>query len=136
MNVNSYTIADITIVSGPQNTTVCLNDTAEMNCGYNGTDPKTKAPTWRIISRSDNGSVISNCTIGEQDVLNNNTPSDLQWVPDLNSGNKSSPNSKLLVGPVNKTHNQSSYQCSIEILADSINSSVGTITVVGVTTWC
>ena len=32
----------------------------------------------------------------------------LQWLPDLTGGVNYSPNSKLLVGPVNMTHNQSS----------------------------
>ena len=35
----------------------------------------------------------------------------LQWVPDLTSGDNNATNSKLVVGPVNMTHNQSSYQC-------------------------
>ena len=54
----------------------------------------------------------------------------LQWWPDLTSGPINSPNSKLLVGPVNKTHNQSSYQCIFPALS-LIISSVGTMTVVG-----
>ena len=56
----------------------------------------------------------------------------LQWSPDLTSGDNNSPNSKLLVGPVNKTHDQSSYQCSIFVAPHGdVISSVGTITVVG-----
>ena len=51
----------------------------------------------------------------------------------VTSGEDSSPNNKLLVGPVNKTHNQSTYQCSIEIPPNSFISSVGTITIVGKT---
>jgi len=55
------------------------------------------------------------------------------WLPDINSGKNNAPNSKLLFGPVNKTHNQLSFQCIFisalnEILAIS---SIGTITVVG-----
>ena len=40
-------------------------------------------------------------------------------------------NSKLLVGPVNKTYNQSTHQYSIEIPTNSFISTVGAITVVG-----
>ena len=60
----------------------------------------------------------------------------LQWLPDLTSGDNNSPNSKLLVGPVNMTHNQSSYQCIFAIVSGSAVSSVGTITVVGKTIIC
>ena len=64
----------------------------------------------------------------------------LQWSPDLtNAGNNTAPNSKLLVGPVNMTHDKSSYQCVFSIIMEQsttmISSSVGTITVVGKTTW-
>ena len=56
----------------------------------------------------------------------------LQWVPDLTSGDNNATNSKLLVGPVNMTHNQSSYQCIFHRgQGGSFKSSVGTITVVG-----
>ena len=57
----------------------------------------------------------------------------LQWSPDLTSGDNNASNSKLLVGPVNKTHNQSSYQCIIRSTSGNLVSSVGTLTVVGKT---
>ena len=53
----------------------------------------------------------------------------LQWVPDLTSGDNNAPNSKLLVSPVNMTHNQSSCQFIIELIrSDTVISSVGTMT--------
>ena len=42
-----------------------------------------------------------------------------------------SPNSRLLVGPVNETYNQSSYQCIFTVGITNIESSVGTLTVAG-----
>ena len=86
----------------------------------------------KITLRSDNGSIISNNTV-DGDTIFNKTINGLQWVPDLTSGDNNANNSKLLVGPVNKTHNQSSYQCIIETLSACIPSRVGTITVVGKT---
>ena len=130
MNVYSYTIADIKIVSRLQNTTVCINDKAEINCGYTGADPNTVVPTLNITLRSDNGSIISNNTVDGLTIFNKSR-NGLQWVPDLTSGDNNATNSKLLVGPVNKTHNQSSYQCIFTTLNGSITSSVGTMTVVG-----
>ena len=42
-----------------------------------------------------------------------------------------SPNSRLLVGPVDETYNQSSYQCIFTTISDDVESSIGTLTVVG-----
>ena len=115
---------------------MCINDKAEMNCGYTGADPNTVVPKLKITLRSDNGSIISNNTV-DGDTIFNKTINGLQWVPDLTSGDYNATNSKLLVGPVNKTHNQSSYQCIFTLpLSDDIISDVGTITVVGTATWC
>ena len=114
---------DITIVSGPQDTTVCINSMAEMDCGYTGADPSDVAPTWKIDNDTCNGFII-----------NHNNKTGLKWVPDLTSGDNNAPNSKLLVGPVDETHNQSSYQCTFGTLNSNINSSVGILTVVGKTT--
>ena len=124
----------IIITNGPQDTTVCMNTIAECDSGFSGADPYFIIPNWRIVLRSDDGSIISNNIIYGGDIDDGHI-NGLQWVPDLTSGNNSAPNSKLLVGPVNMTYNQSSYQCSFEIInADSVISSVGTITVVGKTT--
>ena len=82
--------------------------------------------------RNDNGSIVSNETIVGSNIAAN-LVSDLEWVPDLNSGEDNATNSKLLFGPVNNTHNQLSFQCIFvtsqnEVIAAS---SIGTITVVG-----
>ena len=126
-------ILGFSITNGPQDTTVCMNAVAECDCGFTGTDPNFAIPDWRIAFRSDDGSVISNDTINGLDILNG-LINGLQWLPDLTSGDNNAPNSKLLVGPVNMTHNQSSYQCIIAIVSGTIISSVGTIAVVGKTT--
>ena len=121
------------ITNGPQDTTVCMNAMAECNCGFTGINPNFVVPSWRIVFRSDDGSVISNDTIDGFDIVIR-LINGLQWVPDLASGDNNSPNSKLLIGPVNTTHNQSSYQCLFALVSGSVVSSVGTITVVGKTT--
>ena len=120
---------------------MCINATAECDCGFIGADPDTVIPNWRIVLRSDNGSIISNNTINGADIVNGHI-NDLQWEPDNTSGVNNASNSKLLVGPVNITHNQSSYQCIFGSLrCDNVSrvvtviSSVGTITVVGKTNY-
>ena len=110
---------------------MCMNAMAECHCGFTGTDPNFAVPNWRIIFRSDDGSVISNDTVDGDDILQR-LINGLQWVPDTTSGDNNATNSKLLVGPVNVTHNQSSYQCIFTMgQGDTIISSVGRMTVVG-----
>ena len=111
-----------------------MNNIAECNCGFTGTNPDFVIPNWRIVLRSDDGSIIRNNSVNGLDIVQG-LINDLQWIPDLTSGDRNAPNSKLLVGPVNMTHNQSSYQCFFNLLnSNSIISSVGTVTVVGKTT--
>ena len=126
-------ILGFSITNGPQDTTVCMNAMAECNCGFTGTDPNFVVPNWRIVFRSDDGRVISNDTISGAEI-SDRLINGLQWLPDLTSGDNNSPNSKLLVGPVNMTHNQSSYQCLFQTVSSSVISSVGIMTVVGKTT--
>ena len=126
-------IVGFIITNGPQDTTVCMNAMAECYCGFTGTDPYFAIPNCRIVFRCDNGSIISNDTIDGDDILDE-LINDLQWLPDLTSGDNNVTNSKLLVGPVNMTHNQSSYQCVfISAVSGAIISSVG-MTVAGKTT--
>ena len=122
----------LSITNGPLDTTVCMNTTAECDCGFSGASPLHIFPEWRIIYRSDTGSIIRNFTVHSIDILLR-TMNGLQWLPDLTNGDNSAPYSKLLVGPVNVTHNQSSYQCIFIITRGFIVSSVGTMTVVGKT---
>ena len=105
---------------------------AECYCGFTGANPNLSVPHWRIIFRSDNGSIVSNDTVDGRNIVNR-LINGLQWVPDLTSGDNNATNSKLLVGPVNMTHNQSSYQCIFTAIGGSVISSVGTITVIGKT---
>ena len=124
-------IVGLIITNGPQDTTVCMNAMAECYCGFTGTNPNFVVPHWRIVFRNDDGSIVSNDTVDGVDIVIR-LINGLQWVPDLTSGDNNATNSKLLVGPVNMTHNQSSYQCIFpRSQGGSIISSVGTITVVG-----
>ena len=109
---------------------MCMNATAECDCGFSGVSPHATIPSWRIILRNDDGSVVSTVTHNGFDIAHGHI-NGLQWSPDLTSGDNNSPNSKLLVGPVNKTHNQSSYQCIVATLSGAIISSIGTLTVMG-----
>ena len=118
------------IISGPQNATVCISAKAKFNCGFSGANPLHVVPDWRIVSRGEDGSVTSNVTRDGVDIAHRRI-NGLEWSADLSSGYNNAPNSKLLVGPVNKMHNQSSYQCVIVSISGSIVSGVGTLTVVG-----
>ena len=125
------------INKGPNNVTECLNDgtqpiAIQMPCGFTGAPANTTLPNWRIISRAEDGSVISDVTRNTTDI-NNNSGDKLFWVPDLtNPDVNNSVNSVLLIGPVDKKYNHSSYQCSF-LLDDQpiIKSKVGTITLFG-----
>ncbi|XP_065909977.1 uncharacterized protein [Dysidea avara] len=128
------TSAGLLINKGPNNVTECLIKekqplSIQMPCGFTGAPPNTALPNWRIISRAEDGSVISDVTRNATDI-NNNLGDKLLWVPDLtNPDVNSSINSVLLIGPVDKSYNQSSYQCSF-LLDDQpiIKSNLGTIT--------
>ena len=82
--------------------------------------------------RNDSGSIVSNDTIDGSDIVADRI-SGLEWVPDTNSGEDNATNSKLIFGPVNNTHNQSSFQCFFITVRNEViaASSIGTITVVG-----
>ena len=115
--------------------TVCINTLAEINCGFTGASPSNAIPDWRIVYRNDSCSVVSNDIIDGGDILLRHI-NGLQWLPDFNNGILNAPNGKLLVGPVNMTLNHSSYQCMFTINergggSNTVMSSVGTITVVG-----
>ena len=120
------------ITNPPTNVTVCINTVAEINCGFTGADPNFVTPNWRIIMRNDNGIIVSNETISSSDIVEDHV-SGLEWVPDTNSGVDDATNIKLLFGPVNNIHNQSSFQCIFVTSRNEVitASSVGTITVVG-----
>ena len=106
-----------------------MNVKVPFHCGFTGASPSTTIPDWRITFKSDSGSV----NVIDGDHISLLLINGLQWLPDLDNPN----NSKLLVGPVNMTHNQSSYQCLFTIVHEgdlsTLMSSVGTMTVVGKT---
>ena len=106
---------------------MCTNQLANCTCGFVGVDPNLVVPDWRIIKRNSNGVVVSNETISGGDIISNTTDG-LQWIPNLANPN----NSVLRVGPVDKTDNQSSYQCIFTtLLSGTVVSKVGTLTVLG-----
>jgi len=105
------------------NATVCDGGTVIISCGATNV-PVGSTPSWRVIRRYSNGSVMSDMTIpGEDFKDNNNVVNSMEWIPDNNTEN-----SRLLVGPVDETYNQSSYQCTYlgVILSDT-----GTLTIAG-----
>ena len=112
---------------------------AEFTCGFDGTtlNPATTIPDWIIFARATGDSVTSNVTIDGEEIVDNKHDG-LRWVVNRTNAT-SSPNSRLVFGPVNMTHNQSSYQCVFRISIfingliqrRSVKSSVGTLTVVG-----
>ena len=116
------------ITNGPMNVTVCSGTKANISCGYAGVSNLfSAAPNWRIIERTNNGSVISNKTVYG---INSNRNDGLEFVVVLkdNSAN----GSYLSVGPVDDTYNNTSYQCIFTINDNIIESdTVGTITVIG-----
>ena len=104
--------------------TVCTGDTVNIPCGYSGVDPSITQPTWRI-SRTDSGSNVLSVGIINADNDSGNDDS-LLWVPDLTSGPNDASGSVLVVGPVDETFDQSSYQC----IFGARLSETGTVTVV------
>ena len=68
--------------------------------------------------------------ISGSDIVNN-VNDGLEWIPDATSGLLMSPNSRLVVDPVDETDNQSSYQCSFALPGGSVDSSIGTLAVTG-----
>ena len=110
-------------------TTVRSGSVANISCGFVN-DSANFVPNWNIIRRSNDGSVISNMSVSGSSIVTN--PNDgLEWIPDHDSGVNMSPNSRLLVGPVDETYNQSSYQCAFAVGLSNIESSIGTLTVSG-----
>ena len=122
----------LVITNGPIDTTVCIGSVANISCGFVNYSVSS-LPDWRIIRRSViNGSVISNMSFTQGDIANDDK---LRYIPDTTSGVNMSLNSRLVVGPVDETYNQSSYQCAFSVLINNviqnIKSSIGTLTVTG-----
>ena len=102
-----------------------------MPCGFTGAPANTTLPSWKIIKRAEDGIVISDVTRNTTDI-NNDFSDKLFWVQDLTSGKNTSSDSFLSIGPVDKTFNHSSYQCSFQLDNQTvIMSEIGTITLFG-----
>ena len=132
MYAHNNTIVALEITNSPMNTTVCTGRIANFSCGFINADPNLAVPRWRIIRRNADGSVMSNITFEAVDIYTNANDG-LEWVPDLSSGDNNAPNGRLVVGPVDDTYNQSSYQCIFVLSGGTttIESSIGTLTVTG-----
>ena len=133
---STYYFLALVITNGPMNVTVCSGTNAEISCGFTGvSDPLSTFPnwSWRIVKRNNDGYVISNETVNALDI-NFDYTDDLAFVivtRDLN-GIISANNSYLLVGPVDDTYNNTSYQCIFAINDTIIESdTAGTVTVIG-----
>ena len=116
----------VVITNGPMDVAVCSGGSVSIPCGFTGASPLTSLINWRIIRRSDDGSVVSNETLSINDIINN-IDDGLMWYPDVTSGGNSAPNSALIVGSLDESHDQSSYQCFL----NDDESSIGTLTVFG-----
>ena len=136
-NDNTFFLIALVITTGPMNVTVCSGTKAKISCGYaEVSDPFAVRPDWRIIKRSNNGSVISNETFSGLDI-NLNKFDDLKFFIITNHGNNkiNADGSYLSVGPVDDTYNNTSYQCIFTINDNIIESdTAGTITVIGMFT--
>ena len=133
--INHYNIAlaQLVIVNDPTDIIVLPGAIGIMPCGFVN-ESINILPNWNIITRNDIDSVISNMTVGSSQINmdNNNGNSDgLVYEPDLTSGLNNAPNSRLLVGPVDETHDQSSYRCIFNLAIGNVISNTGTITVAG-----
>ena len=110
---------------------------AECTCGFDGANPATTFPDWIIVTRATDGSTISNVTFDGGRIVDNRHDG-LRWVVGQANAT-SSPNSRLVFGPVNMTHNQLSYQCLFRtselinglVHRQIVKSSLGTLTVLG-----
>ena len=124
------------ITNDPMNVTVCSETNAEISCGFTGVStPFATIPnwSWRIIKRNNDGYVISNETVRARDI-NANTTDDLvfYFVTSNRNSTISANRSYLLVGPVDYTYNNTSYQCIFINSTTIIESdTAGTITVIG-----
>ena len=125
----SMLITALDITNGPMDTIVRTGNIANISCGFINADPEI-VPSWMIIKRSNDGSVISSMIISPVDIITDDNDG-LEWVDDTTSGANMSPNSRLLVGPVNQTYNHSSYQCIFTRGRNIIESSIGTLIVAG-----
>ena len=123
--ISHYSV-DLQIINGPSAiSSVCIGRKTEINCGFQGVNPNDVEVIWYITRENSHVMMVRGSDI--------TTPTNgLQWVLDISSGNDRSPNSKLIVGPVNEGYDQSTYQCYIGLPGEAkINSVIETLTVIG-----
>ena len=118
------------VTNGPMNVTTCSGDVAEMSCDYTGApDPFNIRPDWKIIKRNNDGHVISNETV-DAAIIQIDKTDGLVFQRKVLSNN--SVIGGLLVGPVDDTYNNTSYQCIFTINNIIVESgTTGTITILG-----
>ena len=111
--------------------TVCSETKAKIPCGFTGLyNAYSIRPNWRIIKINHDGNVNSNQTVNWMNILHDNNDG-LEWNIRTNGSSNNAVDSFLSVGPVNETYNNRSYQCIFTINDTIIESTVGTITVIG-----
>lgn len=123
------------IINHPVDVIIRTGSIATFSCGFVNESANVQ-PLWNIIMRDDDGDVISDMNFTTAEINSDNNmgnEDDLVYIADGSSGPLMSPNSRLRVGPVDQTFNQSSYQCIFElfIFNISIASNIGTLTVIG-----
>ena len=130
--VYNYYFLGLVITNNPVDVTVCSGNKANMSCGFTGVySSNTTKPNWRI-TRS--GDVNSNETVNWMNISNNNDDG-LEWKIITKGDKNNASGSFLSVGPVNETYNNTSYQCIFTINDTIIESTVGTITIIGMYTY-
>ena len=117
----------------PMDTTVCMRSNASIPCGFrNVSDSVT--PHWNISMRRNDGNIVSDefsITAINSDNGDGNA-NGLVYIFDTVLGDDMSPDSRLVVGPVDMADDQSSYQCIFVVpRSGTFRSSTGTLTVAG-----
>ena len=119
------------ITNGPMNVTVCSGTKAKIPCGFTGLyNAFYTKPNWRIIKINHDGDVSSNKTVNWMNIAYDNNDG-LEWYIRTSGSSYNAVDSFLSVGPVDETYNNTSYQCIFTINGNIIESTVGTITVIG-----
>ena len=125
----SILLVDIVITRNPADTEACLGNVASMPCGFTGADPHITIPEWiRIIRKADGRTQTIIIPSGE--LIAGSYPGH-RWEPDLTSGPLNATGSKLLIGPVDETYDQSVYVCSFATIGGTIKSNPGILRTIG-----
>ena len=112
------------------NVTLCSGTIANMSCSFTGVySLNTTRPNWRIIKINHDNNVSSK-TVNWMNITYDNYDG-LEWNIRTHNSSNNAVDSFLSVGPVDKTYNNTSYQCVFTINDTIIESTVGTITVIG-----